>query len=68
MNTIKRVYMVYGTEYFCYFYNNGYDTGVNVFCDDKKEALFRFEENLDDKEIVFLLKGYHLGRKYKLNS
>ena len=68
MNTIKRVYIVYGTEYFCYFYNNGYDTGVNVFCDDEKEALFRFEEILNDKELIFLLKGYHLGRQYKPNS
>ena len=68
MNTIKRVYIVYGTEYFCYFYNNGYDTGVNVFCDDEKEALFRFEENLNDEEVIFLLKGYHLGRQCKLNS
>ena len=68
MNTVKRVYMVYGTEYFCYFYDNGYDTGVNVFSENEKEVLFRFDENLNDKEIVFLLKGYHLGRQDKLDS
>lgn len=62
MNTVKRVYTIYGTEYFCYFYNNGYDYGVNVFAENEKEVLFRFEEKVNDKEIAFLLKGYHIGK------
>ena len=68
MNTIKRVYTVYGTEYFCYFYNNGYDTGVNVFCEQEEESLFRFDENINEKQIIFLLKGYHIGKKKALQQ
>ena len=46
--------------YDCYFYNNGGgDEGVVVF-NNQGELLFKFNERVDGKEIVFLLKGYSL--------
>ena len=59
--TNKKTYSIYGTDYTCYFYNNGYDQGVTVFREADKDMLFKFDEDISVKEAVFLLKGYELA-------
>ena len=61
MRNNRRSYDINGTIYICYFYDNGYDKGVSVFQDQVKDVLFTFDEPINEKEIVFLLKGYKLG-------
>ena len=60
MNT-RRTYDINGNAYTCYFYDNGYDKGVSVFNEDIIDPLFTFDEAVNEKEIIFLLKGYELG-------
>ena len=58
----KKTYNIYGTDYPCYFYNNGYDDeGVTVFREADTNFLFKFNERVNEKEVVFLLKGYELA-------
>jgi len=57
----KKTYNIYGTDYTCYFYNNGYDQGVSVFTEHSKDALFKFNEQVSDSQVHLLLKGYHIG-------
>ena len=58
----KKTYNIYGTEYTCYFYNNGYDDeGVTVFREADSNFLFKFNERVSEKEVVFLLKGHELA-------
>tara|TARA_R100000656_G_scaffold124486_1_gene102756 strand:- start:89 stop:289 length:201 start_codon:yes stop_codon:yes gene_type:complete len=57
----KKTYNIYGTEYTCYFYNNGYDQGVTVFRETDRDMLFKFDESITMEEAVFLLKGYELA-------
>lgn len=58
----KKTYNIYGTEYTCYFYNNGYDDeGVTVFREADSNFLFKFNERVNHKEVVFLLKGHELA-------
>jgi hypothetical protein len=59
--TNKKTYDIYGTDYTCYFYNNGYDQGVTVFREADKDMLFKFDEDISVEEAVFLLKGYELA-------
>ena len=60
--TNKKTYNIYGTEYTCYFWNNGYDDeGVTVFREADSDFLFKFNERINEKETVFLLKGYELA-------
>ena len=61
----KRSYSIYGQSYDCYFYNNGYDEGVSVF-NDSGDLLFKFDEQINASQIVFLLKGYSKGSKGKV--
>ena len=60
MNT-RRTYDINGNAYTCYFYDNGYDKGVSVLNEDLRAPLFNFDEAVNEKEIIFLLKGYELG-------
>ena len=60
MNT-RRTYDINGNAYTCYFYDNGYDKGVSVFNEDVRDPLVTFDEAVNEKEIIFLLKGYELG-------
>jgi hypothetical protein len=58
----KKTYNIYGTDYTCYFWNNGYnDEGVTVFRESDADFLFKFDERVNEKETVFLLKGYELA-------
>ena len=57
----RRTYDINGNAYTCYFYDNGYDKGVSVFNEDIRDPLFTFDEEVNEKEIIFLLKGYELG-------
>ena len=57
----KKTYNIYGTDYTCYFYNNGYDQGVTVFREADRDMLFKFDEDISVEEAVFLLKGYELA-------
>ena len=58
----KKTYNSYGTEYTCYFYNNGYDDeGVTVFREADRDMILKFNERINDREVVFLLKGYELA-------
>ena len=57
-----KTYEINGEIYDCYFYNNGGgDEGVVVF-NTKGELLFKFDERISGKEVVFLLKGYSLSK------
>ena len=60
MNT-RRTYDINGNGYTCYFYDNGYDKGVSAFNEAIRDPLFTFDEAVNEKEIIFLLKGYELG-------
>ena len=60
MNT-RRTYDINGNAFTCYFYDNGYDKGVSVFNEAIRDPLFTFDEAVNEKEIIFLLKGYELG-------
>ena len=60
MNT-RRTYDINGNAYTCYFYDNGYDKGVSFFNEAIRDPLFTFDEEVNEKEIIFLLKGYELG-------
>jgi hypothetical protein len=57
----KKTYNIYGTDYTCYFYDNGYDKGVTVFREADRDMLFKFDEDISVEEAVFLLKGYELA-------
>ena len=58
----KKTYNIHGTYYTCYFYNNGYDDeGVTIFREGDANFLFKFNERINEKEVVFLLKGYELA-------
>jgi len=59
--TNKKTYNIYGTDYTCYFYDNGYDKGVTVFREADRDMLFKFDEDINMKETLFLLKGYELA-------
>ena len=61
MHTTKKTFDVYGTSYTCYFYNNGYDQVVSVLSEDISEVLFKFNEQINESQVHFLLKGYHIG-------
>ncbi len=57
-----KTYEINGRVYDCYFYNNGGgDEGVTVF-NPQGDLLFKFDEKINGREIVFLLKGYSLQR------
>ena len=57
----KRKAIYYKFLIVCYFYDNGYDKGVSVFNEGIRDPLFTFDEAVNEKEIIFLLKGYELG-------
>ena len=59
MKTKKKSYSIYGTVYNCCFYNNGYAQGVRVF-NNGNDLLFEFDEKINESQIVFLLKGFHI--------
>ena len=60
--TSKKTYHIYGTYYTCYFYNNGYDDeGVTVFREPEKDMILKFNERINEQQVVFLLKGYELA-------
>ena len=59
MNTENKSYSIYGTVYECCFYNNGYYEGVRVFI-NANDLLFEFDEKINESQIVYLLKGFHI--------
>jgi len=60
MDVKKKTYDIYGNCYICYIGNNGYDKVVSVF-NEKGDLLFKFEEPLNNSQLVFLLKGYAIA-------
>ena len=62
MHNKKRSYDIEGNIYTCYFYSNGYDKWISVF-DSNDKMLFKFDEPIEDRQVVVLLKGYAIGTK-----
>ena len=60
MNITMKSYEIYGKRYDCYFYDTGCEQGVTVF-NAKGNILFKFNERINEDQIVYLLKGYRIN-------